>query len=544
MSVFSRVAGGRLAGGALVVLLSVAIGPASIAHAQNLTRQERADRAFVQSLAAAASEDTAIAEFFRDRSYRAFWTDPGQAERRTAFLSVLDGAAAHGLPVARYRTVDLVAAFANARTEGDRGRLEVAMTRAFLSYAHDLQSGALEPGKIVSAIKREVPKFDSREMLDAFAAAQPDSYLAGLAPRSQGYVQLMKAKMELERLIGRGGWGPHVPSVDLKPGASGPAVIALRNRLQAMGYLGRSAAASYDGSLQKAVQRFQVDHGLEQDGIAAAATIAEINIDPEKRLESVLVALERERWMNIDRGARHIWVNLTDFTAKIIDNGKVTLATRAVVGATNKDKPTPEFSHMMTYMEVNPDWTVPGGIIKRDYLPRLQANPNALGHLQVIDRRGRVVPRSAINFANYSARNFPFNLRQPPGRSNALGRVKFMFPNPYAIYLHDTPEKHLFKREVRAYSSGCVRLNDPFEFAYTLLARQDADPQKLFHSVLDRGKQERIHLKTPVPVHLNYFTAFVGPKGQMNYRRDIYGRDAAIYAALRKAGVSLEPDPS
>ncbi|MFV0491429.1 MAG: murein L,D-transpeptidase [Pseudorhodobacter sp.] len=543
MTVFSRFSGARLAGVAIVALTAIA-APVNFVGAQTLGQNERAERAFAQSLAIAASEDPAIAGFFRDRNYRPFWTSPDQAARRASLLTALDGAEAHGLPVVRYRVGDLISSFGAARTEGDRGRLEVAMTRAFLSYAQDLQSGALEPGKVVSAIKREVPRRDPREMLDSFAMADAETYLEGLVPRSQSYVQLMKAKLELEKVIAHDGWGATVSAGSLKPGATGAAVIALRDRLQAMGYLGRSATASYDGSLQKAVQRFQTDHGLDQDGIAAAATISEINIGPQERLRSVLVALERERWMNIDRGARHIWVNLTDFTAKIIDNGKVTLATRAVVGAPNKGKPTPEFSHAMTYMEVNPDWTVPGGIIKRDYLPRLKANPNALGHLQVIDRRGRVVPRSAINFANYSARNFPFNLRQPPGRSNALGRVKFMFPNPYAIYLHDTPDKHLFQRDVRAFSAGCVRLNNPFEFAYELLSRQDANPKKLFHDVLDSGRQERIFLETPVPVHLNYFTAFVGPKGRMNYRRDVYGRDAAIYDALRKAGVSPEADRS
>ncbi|MFN6979150.1 MAG: L,D-transpeptidase family protein, partial [Gemmobacter sp.] len=255
------------------------------------------------------------------------------------------------------------------------------------------------------------------------------------------------------------------------------------------------------------------------------------------RLGAIAVAMERERWLDADRGARHIWVNLADFSAKVIDDGKVTFATKAVIGATLTEKHTPEFSRLMTYMEVNPDWTVPPGIIRRDYLPKLQSNPNALGHLQVVDARGRVVPRDQIDFAAYSARNFPFNLRQPPGATNALGRVKFMFPNPWSIYLHDTPERHLFARENRAYSSGCVRLNDPFDFAYVLLARQEADPRAAFHRVLDSGRQERIFLAEPVPIHLDYRTAFTGTKGELHFRRDIYGRDAAILAALVQAGV-------
>ena len=512
--------------------------------AQTAANPERAAAAFAQALAEAASVDAAVAGFYRDRGYEAFWTSDSGAERRVALLSALDGAGAHGLPVSRYGAAALIRAAEEVRTEGDRGRLEVAMALAFLDYARDVQTGALEPKKVIPAIVREVPLRDRRANLDGFAAADPVAFLKSLPPQSQSYVQLMKAKFELERVIARNGWGPEVPVRSLKPGAEGEAVIALRDRMQAMGYLGRTATASYDAALQKAVQAFQADHGLEATGEAGPETMAQINVGPQARLESVIVAMERERWMNIERGKRHIWVNLTDFTAKIIDNGKVTFSTRAVIGAPNKDKPTPEFSHRMTYMEVNPDWTVPGGIIRRDYLPKLQSNPNALGHLQVIDRRGRVVPRSQINFANYSAGNFPYNLRQPPGQSNALGRVKFMFPNPYAIYLHDTPEKHLFARETRAYSSGCVRLNDPFDFAYELLSRQEADPKVVFHRALDTGRQERIHLQDPVPIHLAYFTAFAGPKGKMQYRRDIYGRDAAIFDALRKAGVSPEADRS
>ncbi|HSF63217.1 MAG TPA: L,D-transpeptidase family protein [Paracoccaceae bacterium] len=497
--------------------------------------------AFRQGLAEAAADDAVIAAFYQDRAYAPFWTDAAAADRRAALLSALAGAAAHGLPVARYDADALIAAFGAARTEGDRGRLEVVMTRAFLDYARDVQTGALEPGKVDAGIKREVPVRDRAANLAIFAAAaEPAAFLADLPPASQEYAQLMKARFDLDRAIARGGWGPAIRATSVEPGQSGAAVIELRDRLVALGYLPMGAAMqTYDAQVSRAVQAFQTDHGLEADGVAGAGTVAEMNVTPEDRLKSVIVAMERERWMNIERGKRHIWVNLTDFTAKIIDDGRVTFATRAVVGAQNPDKRTPEFSHKMTYMELNPDWTVPGGIIKRDYLPKLQANPNALRHLQIIDRRGRVVPRDQIDFTTLSASNFPFNLRQAPGDGNALGLVKFMFPNPHAIYLHDTPEKHLFARESRTYSSGCVRLNDPFDFAYELLSRQEADPKAAFDAVLNTGRQERIFLKEPVPIHLEYRTAFSNPKGHMQYRRDMYGRDGRIFEALEKAGVVL-----
>jgi len=354
----------------------------------------------------------------------------------------------------------------------------------------------------------------------------------------------LKEKKRLENLVIAGGWGARVPDAAMKPGAKGNSVVALRNRLIAMGFMPRSATQTYDAQIQSAVQRFQQAHGLEDDGVAGAGTIEQLNIDPAERLKSVLVALERERWLNMERGKRHILVNLTDFSAKVIDDDAVTFETRSVIGAVNPDKRTPEFSDMMQYMEINPDWTVPRGIIQRDYLPALQRNPNALSHLQVVDSRGRIVPRGQVNFSRYTARTFPFNLRQPPSRNNALGTVKFMFPNKYAIYLHDTPEKNLFQRETRAYSSGCVRLHQPYDFAYALLERQEADPVTFFQTILQSGRQTRVNLDEPVPVHLIYRTAFTRAKGHMQYRRDVYGRDARIWAALSQAGVALRADQS
>ena len=268
--------------------------------------------------------------------------------------------------------------------------------------------------------------------------------------------------------------------------------------------------------------------------------MAEINKQIEDRLPSVLVAIERERWMNIPRGKRHVWVNLTDFSAAIIDNDKVTFKTRSVVGKNTEDRRSPEFSDIMEYMEINPNWNVPRSISTKEYLPRMLASGgSAAGHLQLIDGRGRVVSRGSVNWGAYTPKTFPYDLRQPPSRGNALGLVKFMFPNRHNIYLHDTPAKNLFSREVRAFSHGCIRLNDPFDFGYELLRPQSSDPVGLFQGHLKSGRNTRVNLEEPVPVHIVYRTAFTSPKGQLNFRRDVYGRDAKIFNALIRAGVTL-----
>ncbi|WP_054005991.1 L,D-transpeptidase family protein [Cypionkella psychrotolerans] len=493
--------------------------------------------AFTRSLAEASAADEAVAGFYRDHRYQPLWTGPHDQARRHALIMALSTADEQGLPVKRYDPADLIALAKAAVTEGDRGRLEMAMTSAYLSYARDVSSGALTPKKIDPTILREIIRPDPAVLLAGMAATTaPDAYLRALLPTAAEYARLVKEKLRLEReapsLIG-------ISAAKLSPGDSGNAVVALRDRLIELGYMGRSATATYDGQMQRAVQRYQLDQGLAADGVAGGSTIDALNTTPAERLQSVTVALERMRWMaHTDLGKRHIWVNQADFTAEIVDDGRVTFQTRVVVGKASPEMRSPEFSDQMEYMVINPSWGVPRSIIVKEYLPMLQRNPNAVGHLQVIDGRGRVVPRGAVNFAAYSASSFPFGLRQPPSDGNALGKVKFMFPNPYNIYLHDTPAKALFANEVRAFSHGCIRLGDPFDFAYTLLAKQTNDPKGLFQEHLDAKNESSVSLDVPVPVHLVYYTAWPTKTG-MAYRRDVYGRDGKLFEGLTEAGVAL-----
>ncbi len=510
---------------AAAVVLTLGLGPD--AAAQQFP-------AFRQALAESVASDPKVSAFYRDSDYAPLWTEAEHAPRREALLNALMRAPEHGLPKARYDVPGLIAAFEAVETEQDRAHLEAKVTKVFLQFARDLSSGVLDPRSVDRSIVRVLPRPDPEELLQEFSQSSAVGFLRNLAPSAPEYARLFRARHELERVIQSGGWGPRVPETRFTPGTSGEAVVALRNRLIAMGYLERSATASYDAALQSAVLDFQVRHGIDADGVVGPATLRALNTSPEERLKSVIVAMERERWLNIPRGERHIWVNLTDFTSQIIDNDQVTFETVSVVGAQAADRQTPEFSDRMTYLEINPDWTLPRSIIARSYWGALASG--GARHLQIVDGSGRVVPRNAIDFSRYTPANFPFNVRQPPGPSNALGEVKFMFPNPYAIYLHDSPERHLFNTTVRTHSSGCVRLNDPRDFAYELLSRQTDDPQGLYHSVLNTGQQTRVYLDEPVQVHLVYRTAFTDVRGALNFRDDIYGRDAKIYDALSRAG--------
>ena len=432
--------------------------------------------AFRQAVAETAAIDEDLAAFYRGRAFEGIWTgsDAAAIARRNALLNALDAAPLHGLPAARFDPRALMADLRDARTAHEKGVMEVRLTETYLDYARAVQSGLLTPRSVVSEIRREVVYTPRADLLAGFAAADnPAAFLRGLPPSTDEYVRLMQAAARLEHQIAAGGWGAPVPAGRLEPGNEGAGVIALRDRLVAMGYLDRSVTLRYDASIEAAVRRFQQAHGLTPDGIVGEGTLDALNRSPEQRLQQVFVAMERERWFNQPRGARHIWVNLTDFHAAIVDDGAVTFTTRSVIGATNPDRQSPEFSDQMSFMVINPSWYVPRSITVNEYLPGLRNNPNAHGHLQVLNSRGQVVNRGAVNFSRYNASNFPFSMRQPPSPNNALGQVKFMFSEP----LQHLSARHAGAVRCSATRFGALifpmaacRLVIPYDFAYALLA--------------------------------------------------------------------------
>ncbi|WP_208348440.1 L,D-transpeptidase family protein [Pseudaestuariivita rosea] len=496
---------------------------------------------FKQALAEAAASDRDIAAFYKSRGYEPIWVGSGSKDRqrRQAFLKALQAADDHGLPEKAYPIDTIRSNLRAANTIRERAKVEVQLSKLFLDYARDIQTGVVTPSRVDGDIVRKIPYRSRTDLLQVFSKTSANRFIRALPPQTAEYNRLMKEKLEFEKLVARGGWGPEVRASELKLGQSGAQVVALRDRLRAMGYLRRSSTQTYDDTIRKAVALFQHDHGLRPDGVAGRGTMAEINKSAETRLKSIIVAMERERWTNMDRGQRHILVNLTDFSAKIMDNDKVTFSTRSVIGKNVHDQRSPEFSDVMEFMVINPSWYVPRSIAVKEYLPLLRQDPYAVRHLEITDRSGRKINRSTVDFASYSQDSFPYSLREPPSQGNALGLVKFMFPNRYNIYLHDTPAKSLFNREVRAYSHGCIRLADPFDFAYELLSKQTRDPEDFFKSKLATGREVYVDLKDPVPVHIIYRTAFTQAKGRTQFRRDVYGRDAKIWNALARQGVVL-----
>ncbi len=520
-----------------LVIAACVTASVSFAHAERAPATS-----FQMAVAEFAPAGSGIADFYRETGFAPIWTGTSKEHqaRRAHLMRALSSVHLHGLPEDKYGAQGLMAKMEDARSLREIGAIEISLTRAFVRYANDMHSGALRPSEIDDGLVRKVQRRSTKDHLRGVIAGGA-SYIDGLPPQTAQYRALMKQKLALQTLVDQGGWGAGVPIDKLEFGDTGPNVIKLRNRLITMGYMKPSASPKFDKELLAAVKAFQTAHGLASDGVVGQGTITELNRSASDRLKSVYVALERERWLPRERGQRHILVNQADFSAKIVDDGLATFETRAVIGKNVHDRRSPEFSDKMEHMVINPSWYVPRSIITKEYLPQLQSNPNAVNHIHITDRSGRQVDRGAVDFSQYTARNFPFAMRQPPSKSNALGLVKFMFPNQYNIYLHDTPQKSLFARETRAFSHGCIRLAQPFEFAYALLAKQEEDPKAFFQRVLSTGKETTVPLEQHVPVHLIYRTAYIGPKGDVQYRRDVYGRDQKIWEALQKAGVAL-PD--
>lgn len=499
--------------------------------------------------------DSLAVQAYAAQGYAPIWTtaEGGLSERGKVLLDVLADAADHALPVAKYQSAALSARAATAAS--DLAGYEADLSRAFLTYAKDISTGLLDPRRVDRELHIDREATDPRELIAGAAkAANMAAFLDALAPSDPVYRRLVERYAAFRTMASSDIWGsPVAKGRTMRPGERSNRIAQTRARLTAMGDLdpnvyenvydtpsttakaadGTQLAAAdfktdapvlayeptlFDDHMVTALQSFQARHGLNLDGVIGPATLAQINVSPATRAEQIAVNLERMRWMNRDLGNRHILVNLAGFTMDVMVNGKSDFSQRVVVGKARKHR-TPEFSDEMTHMVINPSWYVPMSIAREEILPKLENDPDYMVNRNMRMVNGRII--------------------QAPGRGNALGTVKFMFPNRFAIYLHDTPSKRLFQRDVRAYSHGCVRVERPHDFAEYLLTGQQADPRGYFNAILNRGRERRVNLDNPLPVHLTYRSAWIDANGVEQFRGDIYRRDSKIAAALKAGGVSI-----
>ncbi len=485
-------------------------------------------------------DGAAIDGFYAARAYAPFWTE-ADGDRATALGAALDGAAAQALPVSADDANAMALFFGPTPVPGSNARREVAATRAYLHFARNLHSGVLNPSKINEAMQAKPPLLAPPALLARLETAPVPVVLAGLAPADPDYARLVAEKLRLDAQAASASWGPEVSAGDtIHPGDAAPRVAELRGRLAQLGYLvpnTETVGSNFDPELQAAVEAFQRDYGLNDDGVVGAMTLDAINAPVQTRLEQVAVNLERMRWTNVDYGARYLLVNIPDFMVRLMEGGKTAWESKVVVGKTHVTE-TPEFSGVVSTMVVNPTWHIPDSIAIRDYLPKLQKDPMVLKrqNIRLLTRGGTEINPNLVDFTQYTPENFPFRIKQRPSDDNALGQVKFLFPNVNSVYMHDTPHRELFSRDVRAFSNGCIRLQKPVELAHIAIADQVADPVSTYAGWVAAETERAVPLKNSIPVHIVYRTIWFDDAGAPHYRPDVYGRDAQVYEALQAAG--------
>ena len=480
-----------------------------------------------QTLRASAT----VERFYTVRNGALAWTGPANAAAYKKLLDALQIAKAHGLDPADYHLADLK----GGDPQTGNAALDRIGTDAYLTLAAHLLSGRLDPITIEpdwTAARRDrdlAAYLESSLGHGAIAAS-----LEALAPTQPGYIDLRNT-LALYREIGeRGGW----PAIDsggtLRPGDSGPRVAQLRRRLIATGDATEQSAPSelYDEALADAVRRFQQRANLEPDGIVGAKTLAQLNKSVDDRIAQIRANLERWRWLPEDLGRRHIRVNIADFRLEAHADGKLVRVHQTVVGRLYRQ--TPVFSGSMTYLVLNPWWETPPNLAAKDKLPAFRKDPSSVETLgfQVINRNGELVNPGTIDWNAVPATNFPYRIRQAPGPQNALGDVKFMFPNLHNVYLHDTPTRGLFAQTRRDFSSGCVRVQDPLDLTAWVLSETPGWTLDRIQNVTAGNTETRVNLAHPIPVHILYWTAVSGDDNLVRFVDDIYERDQKLIAAL------------
>ena len=497
-----------------------------------------------------------VARYYRTAGFEPAWTGPeGPTPQADSLLAVLRDAHRDGLRPDDYHvtTIDSLARYLREQERAGQSMdaraladFELLCTDAFLLYGAHLMGGRVDPVEVVPTWNLDRRQQNLVEHLrDALDDRSIRATLQRLRPSQPGYDAFRRTLGRYRALARQGGW-PAIPDGPaLEEGMRDERVALLRRRLRATGDLSAGAPPDsfrFDDRLRQAVGRFQERHGLAVDGIVGPATRAAMNVSVDERIRQIEVNLERWRWLPRDLGDPHVLVNIADFWLRVVEDDRYVLQMRVVVGT--RYRQTPIFSDEISYLVFNPYWHVPRRIAVEDKLPDFQRNPALVSRLgfEVFAGWGadaKAIDPATVAWDSLSASHFPYRLRQKPGPANALGRVKFMFPNPYNVYLHDTPARSLFDETERSFSSGCIRVEYPADLALYLLGPNDGWTRERVEDRMGGGAERAVVLRRKVPVHLLYWTAWMEDQDTVHFRNDIYGRDGAVARAL-----AVSPSPA
>jgi murein L,D-transpeptidase YcbB/YkuD len=488
---------------------------------------------------------------YGDRAWFPLWVHDGALDPRAHdIVTVLEGAGSDGLLPADYYVTALEDAVNDPARVMDA---ELLLSAALMRYGVDLHSGRIAPRDIDSNFDIDPRPIDA-EAVAVAASLVPDpvAYLQSLAPQSHDYAVLKEALAGLRAQSAEtAAWPQVAPGPSIRPGDVSDRVPVLRERLALSGdYVvetesgvdDQAGSETFDDALVEAVRIFQERSGLTPDGIVGRNTLAALNAGaPTNRLDSIVATMERLRWMPDDLGDDYLLVNIPSFTLDIVADDVLVRQMDVIVGQTGRR--TPLFNSALTYLEFNPTWTMPVSIATRDYLPRLRRDASYLDShgFRVYAGWGGGGRVSSSSVGWHSGSIGSYRIVQQPGPSNALGKVKFMMTNNWSVYLHDTPHKELFERDVRSFSSGCVRLADPIWLADFLLANSpDWTPEKRERIMASWSPTTRVNLPGPMPLYITYETARVDPtSGELVFRDDIYGFDRKVIEAVESRSATL-----
>lgn len=492
-----------------------------------------------------------IPMIYQQRDYTPLWFDAdGLRPTAQAIVNSIRVAYQDGLTPSDYhlKTLErLLETFAEDRlaSNDDQARLwadvDLILTDAFLLFGSHLSAGRINPEDIHADWLIGPRSFNMLPSLNtAETELQIRDALGQLRPNHEGYVSLKSALHRMRRLASQGGW-PQLKKArpTIKPTDTDEDVPAVRRLLSITGdFQGGTDEAQpdrYDALLVEAVKRFQNRHGLNPDGVIGKKTRSAMNITVDQRIRQIELNLERWRWLPRELGRRYVFVNTAAFFLHVMDNGRKALEMKVVVGRPARQSPV--FSSTLSYMVLNPYWNVPHKLAVEDILPKLADGVDYLVNqgfrvLTGWSTDAQELAPETIDWRLYNKHYFPLRLRQDPGRKNALGQIKFMFPNKFAVYLHDTPQKSLFTKFQRGFSSGCIRVEDAQALANHLLSDNPAWTPETLLVNLEKGQRKVVHVPNPIPIHLLYMTAWVDDDGVLQFREDIYQRDRMLDKAL------------
>lgn len=475
-------------------------------------------------------------DVYEQRDFLPLWSDRRAAG---ALLQAIVAIRQHGLDPEAYHLSAL--AMGDGREPGAAriAELDLLRTDAFVRMSRHLRFGKVKPDG--PSGRTDSPwRFGGEDalehVLDVVGSGRVQQALAELPPHHFVYEGLMAALADLRRIEAAGGWKTVPDGPTLALGSVDRRVPMLRRRLGTDDDLGGSSphsgpALRFDTDLESAVRSFQHRHGLNEDGVVGRATLAALNVPVARRIEQVRISLERARWFAQELPDTFVAVNVAGAKAYLLRGDSTVFETRAIVGKNHTQ--TPVFTAPMTYIDLNPTWTVPWSSVG-EVLDAVRSDPRYLDRqgFEILDGSGRALDPSEVDFARYTASSFPYVFRQEPGPTNPMGKIKLMFPNEHSVYLHDTPRRGLFAEEERLFSHGCIRIQEPLELAERVIGDPQTWNRETLRAAIETGETRTVRLATPMPVFVLYWTASVDLHGELHFYRDVYDRDAAILEAL------------